>query len=285
VALDWDISETTLLSLTDTLTIDADLSDQIVDDELLNSRLFTNDLGLQLESEITRWIQLSLRAGREDVRSLDSAFDYRDRVGYLLGGELMWQANRRTKVGPYFAWRTYEHLQDQRNDAVDMEIGGRLREQLSPTTSLDLTVGWQQLDFSLDNSPAITDEKGHGVAWSVSVSNRPRRNVSHSVSLKSYQRLGTSVAFNGSEDFTAGYRFDWDLNLRWHLTFLSRYIESQRLEDLSADEEQWSNEISLRYQYRRYSMHAGYRNSRRWSDFSDRDYETNEWSIGIGYDF
>jgi hypothetical protein len=287
MALDWRLGDSTLLSLTDTLTIDVDSNNALVDDELVNSRLLSNYLALQLESDITRWTRGSLHAAREDVRSLDSEFEYRDRVGYILGGELMRHINRRTSVGPYISWRTYEHVEEQRNDATDFELGARLRRQLSATTSIDVSAAWQTMDFAFDNAPGVTDEKLDDVTWALALTNRPRRNVSQSLTLKQYQRLGTSVGFNGTDDFTVGYRFDWDMSRYWHVTLLSRYIDSDRLEEsaVDADEEQWSNEIILRYSKGPYSLFCGYRHTRRWSDFGSRDFATNDWSMGIGYDF
>lgn len=287
LALDWKVGDHGLVSLTDTVHADAEAGDQGTDDDDGSGselRMLRNDLALQYEVKPARAYHFTLRGGRQTIRSLNATFRHRDQDIDSAALRFDWLFRRFSSIGPYLSYRSYRHRTNQHNDAVEWEAGMNWQGKIRQTGHFELVIGYQVMNFSFDNVPEAREED-RGLTAKFAVSQQVSRHISHGLTAKYALRMGWAPLINYTRDATLGYRFDWDLTRRLHLSVLSRLLRSDQSGISGAMETGWSNEAQLRYRLRKTLIFGGLRHVERWSNAANRNYQSNQFTMGMYYDF
>ncbi len=283
LALDMKVGDSGLLSLSETLNMDVQTLEGASGTGTSAQWMGFNQLALQYENQLSRNHLLALRVGEDDLWALSPEFSYRGLRTQYAAGKHSWHLTRDEEVGPYASFRMHTHPQKQHNDADEYELGLMFQSQLTRRTHLELQVGYQVMNFSTANVPETTDQ-GATPTGKISVVSQITRSMSHGITLKYFDRMGTARDINYSEDIVAAYRYNWDLSRRWYFVYLFNWVHSTY--SGSGDSEQWlSNEFQLGYRVKKWSMFGGYRRTDRLSYMTEREYTSNQVTLGVNYDF
>ena len=293
-AAEMKIGDNALLSLIDDLSISA--GDVLISDDADTEdlRILRNDLALQYEVDLSELISAQARIGHRIKRNLGaSEFDVRDRNENYAAAGLDWRLNRDLSVGPYASYRSYEHVEDNgavaaNNDADEYEVGIEGTYQLTDYTALDMSVGYQNIEFDNDNNPGVGDDETSGLTASAGFVSQLSYYLYHSGYVKYLRRLGTSPFNNYSKDLRLSYNLNWIINDQWFTRFNFDWLHSEDSSDAFGEtSDTYMPGVLLGYNVSEaLSLHASYRRTINDSeDFESQDYTRDLYTVGLNYNF
>ncbi|NQZ57051.1 MAG: hypothetical protein HRT88_06220 [Lentisphaeraceae bacterium] len=214
-AFDWQVNETTTVSLVERLTINVTEVQDSRDNQGSDQQQFLkNDLGLQFFQELSDESSYGLKVGNYTVKSLNNKFLARERNDYYFGGEFNQKISDKLTLSPYATYRTYQWDQNSNNDGKEYQTGLTLKYSATEALYFQLSLGWQDMQF--DGS--LEDDSDGDFEGSFLVTHTLSETTDHLLNVTRGKRASVSPSVNFSKDWLINYQYNWQLNSKLKVT-------------------------------------------------------------------
>ncbi len=285
-AVDMKLGENGLLSVVDRISANVESYEISAVGDTKDLKMLENDLAVQYEVDLSTLYFAVCRLGQADSRSLNDDFEHRDKRTEYAAVLLGWRINRDLTTGLYGSYREHRYDRPINNDADEYEVGIQSTYQLTKFTTLQLSAGYQNLDFDPAHTPAATED-GDGITGEVAIRSQLTGQVNHSVSAKYHRRLGTSGLINFSEDWLSMYSLNWRTNRNWQVKLNCTWLHSEQQSEASGEDyDLLTPGIQIGYEFAPgSSLTIAYEYNEKHSDMDFHDYSRNICSLSLVYNF
>jgi hypothetical protein len=222
-----------------------------------------------------------------NYRTFESDFDFLDRSEEQFYASAGLRLSDAITVGLDGSGGLINYRLNINNDGTTWTAGPFLEATLSSYTTLRITGGWQEMNFSQTGTTGDTNNYG-GWFGNLTISQRLNQYWTHSVSAGHEARLGLEVNF--SEYDYLRYLSQWQINPRLNAgfeAFLEQDNESGTIQAQDSElARRWGGGISLSYRLGP-KLTAGlqYHYVKKDSDLVLRSYYQNSVSLDLKYEF